>query len=82
MLRAGPRRLIGPIAALLTDLAQRGLLEETLVICGGEFGRTPACWSLPIEGSKQGRDHHHQRIYSVWLAGGGVRGGLAYGATR
>jgi hypothetical protein len=63
-----------PVAALLRDLAARGLLAETLVIWGGEFGRTPAA-----EGSN-GRDHHPYG-FSMWLAGGGVRGGLAYGAT-
>jgi hypothetical protein len=63
-----------PIAALLQDLKQRGLLEDTLVVWGGEFGRTPA-----TEGSN-GRDHNHYG-FSLWLAGGGVKGGLAYGAT-
>jgi hypothetical protein len=63
-----------PIAALLHDLKARGLLEETLVIWGGEFGRTPTS-----EGER-GRDHH-SRGFSMWLAGGGVRGGLVYGAT-
>jgi hypothetical protein len=64
-----------PIAGLLCDLKRRGLLEDTLVIWGGEFGRTPA-----VEGSANGRDHHPFG-FSMWLAGGGVRGGLAYGAT-
>ncbi len=63
-----------PIAGLLHDLQARGLLDETLVIWGGEFGRTPAA-----EGT-DGRDHHPYG-FSMWLAGGGVRGGLAYGAT-
>lgn len=70
----------GPIAALLTDLARRGLLDDTLVICGGEFGRTPAV-EIPIGGGNPtGRDHNHHG-YTVWLAGGGIRGGMAYGAT-
>ena len=70
----------GPIAALLTDLAQRGLLNETLVLCGGEFGRTPAV-EIPIGGGNPtGRDHNHHG-FSVWLAGGGIKGGLAYGST-
>lgn len=70
----------GPIAALLTDLAQRGLLEETLIVCGGEFGRTPAV-EIPIGGGNPtGRDHNHHG-FSVWLAGGGVKGGMAYGST-
>lgn len=63
-----------PIAALLTDLKRRGLLETTLVIWGGEFGRTP------VSQSGDGRDHHKQG-FSVWLAGGGIRGGQTYGAT-
>jgi hypothetical protein len=70
------------IAALLTDLKQRGLLEETLVLCGGEFGRTPSVeLGQPGTGTpKLGRDHNHWG-FSVWLAGGGVKGGMAYGAT-
>ena len=69
----------GPIAALLTDLKQRGLFEETLVICGGEFGRTPA---VELVNGKPGggRDHNHWG-FTVWLAGGGIKGGLAYGST-
>lgn len=71
------------IAALLDDLKQRGMLEETLVIWGGEFGRTPTV-ELPKEGSNQGkingRDHNHWG-FTMWLAGGGVRGGYAHGAT-
>jgi hypothetical protein len=63
-----------PIAALLQDLKQRGLLKDTLIVWGGEFGRTPA-----TEGSN-GRDHNHYG-FSMWLAGGGVKGGLSYGAT-
>jgi hypothetical protein len=62
------------IAALLKDLKQRGLLDETLVIWGGEFGRAPTS-----EGQK-GRDHDHYG-FTVWMAGGGVRGGISYGAT-
>jgi hypothetical protein len=63
-----------PIAALLRDLQGRGLLEDTLVIWGGEFGRTPTS-----QGAK-GRDHHSLG-FSMWLAGGGVKGGYVYGAT-
>ena len=63
-----------PIAGLLHDLAARGLLDDTLVIWGGEFGRTPAA-----EGA-DGRDHHPYG-FTMWLAGGGVKGGRAYGAT-
>ncbi len=72
-----------PIAALLKDLKQRGLLEETLVVCGGEFGRTPVV-ELPQPGANagkvNGRDHNHYG-FTVWLAGGGVKGGQVYGAT-
>jgi len=71
------------IGALLTDLKQRGLLEDTLVMWGGEFGRTPTV-ELPKAGSNagkiNGRDHNHHG-FSMWLAGGGVRGGIAFGAT-
>jgi hypothetical protein len=63
-----------PIAALLTDLKQRGLLDTTLVVWGGEFGR------LPTHQGSDGRDHNSFG-FTMWLAGGGVRGGLAYGAT-
>jgi len=67
-----------PIAALLTDLAQRGLLDETLVIWGAEFGRTPAAQGGL--GADAGRDHSPSG-YSLWLAGGGVRGGQVIGRT-
>ncbi len=71
------------IGALLSDLKQRGLLEDTIVMWGGEFGRTPTV-ELPKPGSNagkiNGRDHNHHG-FSMWLAGGGVRGGMAYGAT-
>ena len=75
----GGRRTDQPIAALLTDLKQRGLLDNTLVVWGGEFGRTPT-----IEGNRtgnaRGRDHSPAG-YTMWLAGGGVQGGQAIGAT-
>lgn len=67
-------------AALVLDLKQRGLLDDTLVIWGGEFGRTPMVESNPALGRSQGRDHHPQ-AYSVWMAGGGIRAGMSYGAT-
>ena len=71
------------IAALLKDLKERGLFEDTLVMWGGEFGRTPTV-ELPKEGSNQGkingRDHNHWG-YTMWLAGGGIRGGHVHGAT-
>ncbi len=65
-------------AALITDLKERGLLDETLVIWGGEFGRTPYAENRDKE--KVGRDHHHT-AFSMLLAGGGVRGGTVYGAS-
>ena len=64
------------IAAFLDDLKQRGMLDDTLVLWGGEFGRTPVA-EMP---GLSGRDHNHYG-FSVWMAGGGVRGGMAYGAT-
>ena len=64
-----------PIAGLLTDLKQRGLLNDTLVIWGGEFGRTPAA-----EGTGDGRDHNPEG-FTIWMAGGGVKGGFRYGST-
>jgi len=68
------RRTDKPVAGLLRDLESRGLLEETLVIWGGEFGR------MPMSEQGVGRDHNPWG-YSVWMAGGGVKGGTAYGAT-
>ena len=67
----------GPTAALVQDLKQRGLLEDTLIIWGGEFGRTPM---FQGKGTTAGRDHHI-RGFSMWLAGAGIRGGMTYGAT-
>ena len=63
----------GPCAALVTDLKNRGMLDETLVVFAGEFGRTPMAQG-------NGRDHHIKG-FSIWLAGGGIKGGLTYGAT-
>jgi uncharacterized protein (DUF1501 family) len=62
-----------PVAGLIADLKSRGLLEQTLVVWGGEFGRTPT-------GQGGGRDHHPYG-FTMWLAGGGVRGGMTHGAT-
>jgi uncharacterized protein (DUF1501 family) len=66
-------------AGLITDLKQRGLLEETLVVWGGEFGRTVYCQDT-LTAKNYGRDHH-PRCFTVWLAGGGIRGGISYGET-
>jgi hypothetical protein len=86
-LEVNHRRLAGQcdqaIGALLKDLKQRGMLEDTLVIWGGEFGRTPTV-ELPTPGANagkiNGRDHNHWG-FSMWLAGGGVKGGYVHGAT-
>lgn len=86
-LEVNHRRLAGQLdqslGALLKDLKQRGLLEETLVIWGGEFGRTPTV-EMPTPGSNagkiNGRDHNHWG-FTMWLAGGGVKGGHVHGAT-
>ena len=66
-----------PIAGLLTDLKRRGLLESTLVVWGGEFGRTPTVQEGEAE---PGRDHHPEG-FTMWMAGGGVKPGFRYGAT-
>ena len=63
----------GPCAALITDLKQRGMLEDTIVVWTGEFGRTPMAQGT-------GRDHH-MKAFSLWVAGGGFRGGVTHGAT-
>jgi uncharacterized protein (DUF1501 family) len=67
-------------AALVADLKQRGMLDETLVIWGGEFGRTPMVETNAALGRSLGRDHHPQ-AYTMWLAGGGFKPGLTYGQT-
>jgi hypothetical protein len=67
-------------AALILDLKQRGLLDETLVVWGGEFGRTPMVESNAALGRRMGRDHHPQ-AFTLWLAGGGIRPGLTLGRT-
>ena len=69
-----------PIAALLTDLKQRGMLDDTLVVWGGEFGRTPTVELNDAGKSKLGRDHNHYG-FTVWMAGGGIKGGTVHGAT-
>lgn len=83
-IEAEHRKLSGqldqPVAALLSDLKQRGMFEDTLILFGGEFGRTPTV-ELNAQGKPiNGRDHNHWG-FSVWLAGGGIKGGTTYGAT-
>ncbi|MFM1802608.1 MAG: hypothetical protein RJA81_1960, partial [Planctomycetota bacterium] len=69
------------LAALIIDLKQRGMLDETLILCTGEFGRTPSVeMNQNGAGASQGRDHNHWG-FSLWLAGGGIKGGTIYGAT-
>jgi hypothetical protein len=68
-----------PSAALVKDLKQRGLLDDTLVIWGGEFGRTVYCQGR-IEKDNYGRDHHG-RCFTIWMAGGGLKPGISYGVT-
>lgn len=79
-LAANCREVDQPIAALIADLKQRGLLDQTLVVWGAEFGRTPM-----LQGDespeKCGRDHQKD-AYTVWMAGGGVKGGISYGSTN
>ena len=67
-------------AALIMDLKQRGMLDDTLVVWGGEFGRTPMVEASTALGRKLGRDHHPQ-AFTMWLAGGGIRPGITVGAT-
>lgn len=69
------------LAALITDLKQRGMLDQTLILCTGEFGRTPSVeMNQNGAGASQGRDHNHWG-FSLWMAGGGVKAGTVYGAT-
>ena len=67
-------------AALVADLKQRGMLDETLVVWGGEFGRTPMVESSAVLGRSMGRDHH-PNAFTMWLAGGGIKGGITHGKT-
>ena len=69
-----------PIAALIRDLKQRGLLDETLIVCGGEFGRTPFREGRTANSKVLGRDHYPD-CFTMWMAGGGVKGGFNYGQT-
>ncbi len=84
-LRTNCERTDQPCAALIRDLKQRGLLDETLVVWGGEFGRTPMAEDhfdagRPVQPGKEGRDHH-PFAFSMWMAGGGVKGGHIHGQT-
>jgi hypothetical protein len=81
-----PKQIVGqcrdvdqPAAALIADLKQRGLLDETLVVWGGEFGRTVYCQGT-LTADDYGRDHH-PRCFTIWLAGGGIKPGITYGET-
>ncbi len=78
-LRLQARDVDQPAAALVLDLARRGLLEDTIVLWGGEFGRTTYCQGTP-ELNNYGRDHHGG-CFTIWMAGGGLRGGMVYGET-
>ena len=69
-----------PAAALIEDLEQRGLLDETLILCTGEFGRTPFREGRTAGGGILGRDHYPD-CYSIWMAGGGVKGGHVHGSS-
>jgi hypothetical protein len=78
-MRGQARDVDQPSAALITDLKQRGLLDETLVIWGGEFGRTNYCQGK-MSVDNYGRDHH-PRCFTIWMAGGGIKPGMVYGET-
>jgi uncharacterized protein (DUF1501 family) len=69
-----------PVAALINDLKQRGMLKDTLIVCGGEFGRTPFREGRTAASALLGRDHFPD-CYSMWLAGGGVKGGFSHGES-
>ena len=79
-LKSACQRTDKPIAGLLKDLKQRGLLDQTLVLWGGEFGRLPLAQIQNGNQQNAGRDHN-KRAMSTWMAGGGVKAGLTYGAT-
>lgn len=79
-IRKHSAQIDGPIAAFMADLKERGMFDDTLILWGGEFGRTPSVELGDGGKSKLGRDHNHYG-FSVWLAGGGIRGGTVYGAT-
>jgi len=78
--KARAREVDQPCAALIRDLQQRGLWDDTLIVWGGEFGRTPMVEASAALGRSQGRDHHPY-AFTIWFAGGGIRGGASVGAT-
>ena len=78
-LRGQARDVDQPIAGLLSDLKQRGLLNDTLVVFAGEFGRTTFAQGN-VKRDNYGRDHH-PRCFTTWMAGGGIKGGMSYGET-
>jgi hypothetical protein len=80
-LRGAAARTDQPVAALLDDLKDRGLLDSTLVVWGGEFGRLPIAQFTPTSDISQAGRDHGPRGFSLWMAGGGVKGGIAYGNT-
>ncbi len=73
-------RVDKPLAALVTDLKRRGMLEETLVVCATEFGRTPALEITSLNKAGTGRDHHPHG-FTIWMAGGGTKAGFVHGNT-
>jgi hypothetical protein len=79
-LQGACRNIDQPVAALLKDLKMRGLLEETLVVWGGEFGRTPMKETRASGADFKGRDHHSE-AFTMWMAGGGIKAGYTHGAT-
>ena len=79
-LRGQARDVDKPIAGLLHDLKQRGLLDDTLVVFAGEFGRTTYAQGMKEDRTDYGRDHH-PRCFTTWMAGGGIKGGMSYGET-
>src|SRR5206468_293885 len=80
-LKAACDRTDQPIAALLRDLKQRGLLDSTLVVWGGEFGRLPIAQLPPDKNERKAGRDHNKNAFCTWMAGGGVKGGTTYGAT-
>jgi uncharacterized protein (DUF1501 family) len=78
-LRGQARDVDQPISGLMTDLKQRGLLDDTLIVFAGEFGRTTYAQGLK-DRNDFGRDHH-PRCFTTWMAGGGIKGGMSYGET-